>query len=180
MTREAGELDFGVMSENPLILTADVAAKDISFFDELRSRYFPAERNYLTAHVTMFYKLPPGHRPEIEDTLQDVAGGCGAMPVTVTAVRHLGSGVAFDIADPSLEKIRQTIRQCFRPWLSPQDLQPWKPHITVQNKVHWQKADALFDMLSAEFRPRVIHVTGLDLWSYLQGPWHHERKFMFG
>jgi len=163
-----------------LILTAHVEKPDIAYFDDLRTRYFPAERNYLTAHVTMFHKLPPAHRPEIESMLQDVAGASGAMSVTVSAVRHLGSGVAFDIADPGLEEIRQTIRQRFRPWLSPQDLQPWKPHITVQNKVHWQKADALFDMLSEGFRPRVIQVTGMDLWSYLQGPWRHERLLAFG
>lgn len=69
------------------------------------------------------------------------------------------------------------MKDAFRPWLGAQDHRPWKPHITVQNKVHWQKADALFDMLSNSFVPVTIRLEGFDLWSYLQGPWRHERLF---
>jgi len=39
------------------------------------------------------------------------------------------------------------------PWLGGQDLQKWKPHITIQNKVSRQQADALHRRLSEDFGP---------------------------
>lgn len=95
------------------------------------------------------------------------------------SVRHLGSGVAYDIHDAALECVRRNLRDRFRPWLGAQDLRPWRPHITVQNKVHWQKADALFDVLSTSFSPREIRIEGLDLWTYMPGPRRHEAHFAF-
>ncbi|WP_418326840.1 2'-5' RNA ligase family protein [Rhizobium phaseoli] len=85
-------------------------------------------------------------------------------------------------ACPSFSKakfwpVSEDLRAAFRPWLGPQDLQPWRPHVTVQNRVHWQKADTLYDMLSSEFVRRTLLVEGFDLWSYMQGPWRHEHFF---
>lgn len=61
------------MSTPSMILTAHVAAPEIRFFDDLHSRYFPPERNYLSAHLTVFHKLPSEHRPDIEEALKSVA-----------------------------------------------------------------------------------------------------------
>lgn len=168
-----------IMSTPPLILTAHTNEDDILFFDELRSRFFPPERNFLRAHVTMFHKLPLQYLEDIVEIIASLATLTNKMEARVTGVRHLGSGVAFDLQSDALMTARQKLKDAFRPWLGAQDHQPWKPHITVQNKVHWQKADALFDMLSNSFVPTTIMIEGFDLWSYMQGPWRHEQLFKF-
>lgn len=77
------------MSTPPLILTAHVNEDDILFFDELRTRFFPPERNFLRAHVTMFHRLPSERRSEIEATIDSVAALTNTMEARVTGVRHL-------------------------------------------------------------------------------------------
>jgi 2'-5' RNA ligase len=168
------------MSQPPLILTAHVNDEDLQFFDELRTRFFPPDRNFLRAHVTMFHKLPPEHRIKIDDDLRNAAQMTGSIEVEVTGVRNMGNGVSFVLESENLARVREDLRAVFRPWLGPQDLQPWRPHVTVQNKVHWQKADALFDMLSSEFVRRTLWVEGFDLWTYMHGPWRHEDFFSSG
>lgn len=165
------------MSQPPLILTAHVNEQDMQYFDELRSRFFPQERNFLRAHVTMFHKLPAEQRTGVERIIGSVAALTKAVAARVTGVRHLGSGVAFTVEDEHLTSARMAMKKALRPWLGAQDQQQWKPHITVQNRVHWQRADALFDMLSETFVPQSILVEGFDLWSYMNGPWRHERLF---
>ena len=44
----------------PLIVTLLVDDDAQQHFDALRSEHFPAERNYLRAHVTLFHALPGG------------------------------------------------------------------------------------------------------------------------
>ncbi len=165
------------MSQPPLILTAHVNEHDLLFFDALRTQFFPPERNFLRAHVTMFHKLPPEHRPQIEEILDGAVQTAGVIEVEVTGIRNMGNGVAFVLDSEYLARMRAYMKTALRPWLGPQDHQPWRPHITVQNKVHWQKAESLHDMLSSEFVRRTIRVEGFDLWSYMQGPWRHERSF---
>lgn len=165
------------MSQPPLIVTAHVDDDDLQFFDALRTRFFPPERNFLRAHVTMFHKLPPEHRPQIDEILGSTAQMTGVVDVEVTAVRNMGNGLAFVLDSEGLARMRAYMKSAFRPWLGSQDHQPWRPHITIQNKVHWQKAEALHEMLSSEFVTRTIRVEGFDLWSYMQGPWRHERTF---
>ncbi|MBX5132711.1 2'-5' RNA ligase family protein [Rhizobium lentis] len=156
-------------------MTAHVGDEDLYFFNELRTRFFPRERNFLRAHVTMFHRLAPEHRLQIDDILRQAGRMTGTVEVKVTGVRNMGNGVSFVLESEILARVREDLRAAFRPWLGPQDLQPWRPHVTVQNKVHWQQADALYDMLSSEFV-----VEGFDLWSYMQGPWRHEHFFRSG
>lgn len=44
-------------------------------------------------------------------------------------------------------------------------------HVTVQNKVRSEVAQALHDELAREFEPRDVGATGLELWHYFGGPW---------
>ncbi|MQW88331.1 2'-5' RNA ligase family protein [Sinorhizobium saheli] len=168
------------MSQPPLIVTAHVDNDDLQFFDALRTRFFPPELNFLRAHVTMFHKLPPEHRLHIDDVLRQAAQMTGTVEVEVTGVRNMGNGVSFVLESENLARVRENLKTAFKSWLGPQDRQPWRPHVTVQNKVHWQKADALYDMLSSEFARRTLRVKGFDVWSYIQGPWRHERYFRSG
>ncbi|MQY46310.1 2'-5' RNA ligase family protein [Rhizobiales bacterium RZME27] len=160
-------------TRRPLILTARIADVDLAMFDDLRTKHFPSDRNFIRAHLTMFHRLPGENTQRIVDDLAEIAAGSPRIRAEVSGVRHLGAGVAFSIASPELQDIRAALKTKFSSWLGPQDIQKWQPHITIQNKVSKAKADLLYQHLSDSFRPQLIDITDLDLWEYLGGPWRH-------
>lgn len=164
----------------PLILTARIADDDLVFFDELRKRHFPPDRNFLSAHLTMFHRLPGEYKEQIISALKLAANNHERFEATISNVRHLGAGVAFDVHSAALSELRALLRSQFASWLGPQDKQKWQPHITVQNKVSKTDADHLYEHLSKEYRPATIMVQGVDLWRYLNGPWRQEICIPFG
>lgn len=163
-----------------MILTAHIPTEDLTFFNELRTSHFPASRNYLDAHVTMFHNVADRHLTAIRQHLASVAATSPSTTLTITGVRHLGRGVAFEVESPALKAIRGMLVRRFESWLVAQDLQGWRPHITIQNSVAKAKADELFETVSASFAPRTLTVSGIDLWHYLGGPWRLEETFEFG
>lgn len=167
-------------TRHPLILTARIAERDLEPFDRLRQAHFPPDRNVLRAHLTMFHRLPGEYEERIVDVLNRAAESEPSLSAEVSGVRHLGAGVAFVIASPALEAIRGTLKSAFVSWLGSQDMQTWRPHITIQNKVARAKADELHRDLHARFEPWPIDIVGLDLWAYLGGPWQHLGLAPFG
>lgn len=155
----------------PVIITARIEDADLLPFDALRSRHFPAKRNFLRAHLTMFHKLPCEELGNIRASARAVTVERRPILAEVSAVRHLGAGTAFTITSPELMEIRSNLRAHLLPSLGPQDLQAWQPHITVQNGVPHTQADVLFEMLSEDFVPHKIRIIGIDIWQYLDGPW---------
>lgn len=158
----------------PVIITAHVENDDIEPFDHLRREHFPPARNFLNAHITVFYHLPGQRLAAVRELVTEVLSGRTQFCATVSGLQHLGAGVAFKIESPELQALRVELVRRFGAWPGPQDLQKFQPHITIQNKVSREKADRLFSELKSAFEPRSIRITGLDLWSYLGGPWHHE------
>lgn len=167
-------------TRHPLILTARVPQSDLEPFDLLRQKHFPPDRNFLTAHLTMFHRLPGEYRDQLVAHLATVAVEQRPITADVVGLRHLGAGVAFTIASPELQAIHFRLRRAFLPWLGGQDMQKWQPHITVQNKVSKLAAGTLHTALVEKFRPHTIEIIGLDIWRYLGGPWEHESSAMFG
>ena len=55
--------------------------------------------------------------------------------------------------------------------LTPQDRQPHRPHVTVQNKVDAVSARALLADLQRDFASYDVIATGLVLWRYLGPTW---------
>lgn len=165
---------IALRTDHPLILTARVAERDLQSFDLLRKRHFPPDRNHLHAHLTMFHRLPGEHIGLIIAQLTKAAAGTDILTAEVSGLRHLGAGVAYAIASTELHTIRADLKTALLPWLGAQDLQKWQPHITVQNKASKAVADALYDTLLETFRPHSMQIIGLDLWTYLNGPWRHE------
>ena len=141
--------------------------------------HFPAERNHLAAHVTLFHALPG---EEVDAVSADLAAAAGrpAFDVAVTGVRSLGRGVAYTLDAPELTELRADLARTWEPWLTPQDRQRHAPHVTVQNKVEPAVAGALRDRLAAEFVPHRVGARGLGLWRYLGGPWAPVAAFRFG
>jgi hypothetical protein len=61
----------------------------------------------------------------------------------------------------------------------PQDRAPWRPHITIQNKVEPGVARALQRELAATFEPRPLLIRALASWLYLDGPWERLKVHPF-
>ena len=161
----------------PRILTLMLDAAAQEHFDALRTTHFPPDRLFIGAHVTLFHALP-GHL-RLEDVVGQEATANNRFPVTVTGVRFLGRGVAFVLESAPLLRMRERLRRCWAESLTPQDRQPWQPHVTIQNKVEPSVARALHKSLSAGFGSYSVTATGLGLWIYRNGPWDALAAFPF-
>lgn len=163
----------------PLIVTLRLDAASFQRMNLLRQQHFPAERNVLHAHLTLFHALPPSEENFIRQHLIAMTSGMPAPGLEFSGVRSLGNGVAVTVCSDSLLRLRARLAAKFAQWLTPQDRQDFRPHITIQNKVPVAAARALLESLQATWVP--AHGTGeaLLLWRYLGGPWEPAGEFPF-
>src|SRR5437763_1506429 len=82
------------------------APRDFSWLEGLRRANYPAERNHVPAHLTIFHALPPSSEAEVRARL---AGGARAPPpsATIAGLMDLGGGVAFRVVSPELDRLRE-------------------------------------------------------------------------
>lgn len=155
----------------PLIVT--LAMDDASFarLDGLRQRHFPAERNFIPAHVTLFHHLPGSELSAIRLRLEAIGNSTRTFTVEAAGLQFLGRGVAIRLASPDLLALRARLKDSWESWLTSQDQQPWRPHVTIQNKVEPADARQLHAELGQTFRPFPIVARGILLWRYEGGPW---------
>ncbi|MGI4760369.1 MAG: 2'-5' RNA ligase family protein [Janthinobacterium lividum] len=168
------------MTDAPLILTLTLDEASQAFFDAQRKKYFPPKINYLGAHLTLFHALPGQEEAAIRKHLATVAAGQAPLPLQVTGLKFMGRGVMYTLANPDLPALHRRLQQQWQPWLSAQDQQSLRPHITAQNKVEPAVARALLAELEAGFQPFEVQGTGLALWAYRGGPWEQRQVFPFG
>jgi len=164
----------------PLILTALLDEEAAASFEAMRRAYFPASRNKVAAHLTLFHALPGSALVELEDELAERAWQAEPMRARATGLRFTGQGVAILIEAPELLSLRAGIATSWAEVLTPQDRQRFNPHITVQNKVKPSHARETFDALQAVFDPFEFTLEGLELWHYRGGPWQAAGRFPFG
>lgn len=162
----------------PLIVTADLGPADLAWLDGQRREHFPPERNQLAAHLTMFHALPPSLEDAVRRFLRKLTSG-SRPPAIIAGLMNLGGGVAYRVASPELETIRDEIANHFHGALTAQDAGAWRPHVTIQNKVSSNVASALLEKLECDFRPRPLAIHGLALHRYLDGPWETLGRFAF-
>ncbi|HEV2611949.1 MAG TPA: 2'-5' RNA ligase family protein [Noviherbaspirillum sp.] len=168
------------MNDNlPLIVTLKLDADSFKRLDAMRKDHFPPERNFLTAHLTLFHALPGKEQPAICDWLNQLCIETAPFRLEFPRIRMLGRGVAVDVASAELQRLHTQLAQRFSAWLTAQDRQSFKPHVTVQNKVSPQQARDLFDSLRLAWTMAPGTGEGLLLWQYLGGPWKHIAEFSF-
>ncbi len=167
------------MDEAPLILSLGLDAASFARLNGLRQAHFPAERNYLDAHLTLFHALPGAMEAEIAANLATLAAGSPPPPLRFTGLRSLGRGVAFEVDSPELVRLRGLLAGAFHGVLGAQDRQGFRPHVTVQNKVEPAAARALLAGLQAGFTPWQGQGVSLLLWHYRGGPWEPAGVFPF-
>lgn len=161
-----------------LIVTGELAPPDFAWLNDLRRRHYPAERNQLPAHLTMFHAIPPSAESELRQLLRVMAEG-SAPRAWIAGVMNLGGGVALRIASDELDRIREELAQRLRGLLTAQDSAGWSAHVTIQNKVPPREARALIQALGNQFDGRPVRISGLGLHRYLGGPWEGLRTFSF-
>jgi 2'-5' RNA ligase len=163
----------------PLILTLVLDDASQALFDRARERWFPAHLNFIAAHVTMFHHLPGERLLAIGERLAAACAAHAPAVVDVTGLRSLGRGVAYTLHAPEIEVLRSRLAALWRDCLTAQDRQPWRPHVTVQNKVSPSEARDLLARLSAEFVSFSATARGVALWRYCGGPWESEAMTLF-
>jgi hypothetical protein len=161
-----------------LIVTAELGPADLAWLDGLRRRHYPADRNRLPAHLTMFHALAPSLEEEARRRLA-AAASAPAPRAEIAGIMDLGGGVAFRIVSEDLDRIREELGGAFHGMLGAQDSGGWRPHVTIQNKVPVREARQLIDALERDFMPRPLKIAGLGLHRYLGGPWEMVKVWPF-
>jgi hypothetical protein len=164
----------------PLILTLAFDEATFARFDGERRRHFPEKLNFIPAHATLFHHLPGERERGVIEAITALARPLPPPEVAVTGVRFTGRGVAYVLESEPLAAFRGKLAREFGPYLTAQDSQGWRPHVTVQNKVQPGTARALHASLQAGFAPFRFTSPGVRLWRYLGGPWEPAARIPFG
>ena len=127
----------------------------------------------------MFHHLPGHEHEAIASALADACAVCAPFPVRVARLQSLGRGVALALDSDALIRLRAGLARRWADWLTAQDRQGYRPHVTIQNKVDAGAAKALLAELSTGFAPWEVTATGLSLWWYRGGPWEAAGEFPF-
>ena len=159
------------------ILTLHLDPDSQAFFESMRQKHFPPERNQIPAHLTLFHSLPD--TDAIAQTLGEAAERQPPFRIAITGLRSLGKGVAYKVASPPLLHLHAELASAFADHLTPQDTQRFIPHIVIQNKATPEQARKLLSELERTFHALEADAIGLDLWHYLGGPWELAHTFPF-
>ncbi len=163
----------------PLVLTLKLDQATFDRMNALRQQYFPPERNFLPAHVTLFHALPGDREAVIQPQLAALCAQTPCLPLQFPTLRFLGRGVAVDLEASALVQLQRSLAKTWYEWLTRQDRQGYRPHITLQNKVAAAEARQLYTQLSHTWRPFNGVGEGLLLWHYQGGPWALVNSFPF-
>jgi len=163
---------------SPIVVTATFGDGDNGWLQQARRDHYPAERNQVPAHVTLFHHLPPGVENELARRLAAVTAA-PPPPARIVDIIDLGGGTAYRVGSEWLHAIREELAEAFHGLLTPQDRAAWRPHVTIQNKVERKEARALQQRLRAGFEPRPLAIRGLASWHYRGGPWVPIREHVF-
>ncbi len=164
-------VDTSSSTARPVVVTLAVDAETQRRWDGLRGRHFPAHRLLVGAHVTLFHAVPGEHGATALADVRAVAAVTEPFPLTEEAPYSLGSGVALRVTSPRLAAVRADLAARWAGWLTRQDAQPFRPHVTVQNKVAPHVAAETLTELRGTLAAWSATATGIALWHYDGGPW---------
>jgi hypothetical protein len=151
---------------------------DNGWLQELRLAHYPPERNRVPAHLTLFRQLPPSAEGELDRRLADYVR-TPPPRAEVAGIIDLGAGTALRVESEELQDIRDDLAAALHGLLTPQDAAPWRPHVTIQNKVEPGEARGLQRKLKIGFQPRPLAIRGLATWRYRDGPWEAIKTYAF-
>ena len=160
-----------------LILTLGFDPESFARLEPLRQRYFPAGRNFIPVHVTLFQQLPDGEMQRLCADLAREAGSVPPLPFDATGILDFGGGAAVDLACDPAKALQGRLRRAWSDIITKSDDRGRKLHVTVQNKVDRETAQATQAELRAGFVPFEGVFDRLLLWHYRGGPWERAGDF---
>ena len=158
-------------TSNPIIVTAGMAPEATRRLDDLRRRYFPAGRTVIGAHLTLFHAIPWSAHGALCESIRGLCDETPPFLVALPRVYSLGRGAAVRVESPQLVALRERIAAPLRESLTAQDAQPFRPHITITNKLAANEAKAVFELLQAEWTPAETTIESLVVWRYMGPHW---------
>jgi 2'-5' RNA ligase len=142
-------LKMTMIPPQPFIVTLKLDANTFALVEDLRQKYFPAARNVIPAHITLFHALPVKEEISLLATLDAVCSQTLALELSFPGLRLLGKGVAVEVSCSALLSLQKKLAAEWKQWMTPQDQQSFRPHITIQNKVRAEEARLLYEKLSS-------------------------------
>jgi 2'-5' RNA ligase len=162
----------------PLLITAELPGDVLAWADGLRRRHYPADRNRLRAHVTLFHALPPSAEGEVRRLLGELAKQA-APAARITGIWNMGKGTAFDVESPGMIELHALMQERFAGIMTVQDDRKLRLHITVQNKVSYEEARQLQKDLKASFELREFRFRAFGLYAWEEGLWRPIAEYPF-
>ncbi|WGH77715.1 2'-5' RNA ligase family protein [Jannaschia ovalis] len=159
----------------PLIVTLEADPASQARFAAARTRWFPAARNVVPAHVTLFHQLPGLDAPEAALRLHEIARETAPLPFAVAGIMPLGRGCAYRLELPGGTALRDRVGRGID--RKPQDRGRLRAHVTIQNKVARDVAAVTLQAVQAGFVPWDGRIDALRLWRYQGGPWEAAGRF---
>ncbi len=163
----------------PFIVTAALPPNIQAWADGLRREHYPAERNHLHAHVTMFHSFAPSLLEELKTFLPTITREFAPPEAAISGVMDLHTGTAIALQSEPLLTLRAIIAEHFHGSLTAQDLYEPRPHITIQNKVSKREARELQAQLGPTIELRAFTFPALELHLYQDGPWEAVKRCAF-
>ena len=166
------------MSEDVYVVTLQLDTASFEWLQALRIEHFPSSRNWLPAHLTLLHTTSTEQINALKNRWDEFADMAN-LPVRFTGIRSLGGGTAVEVDSPGLNSCRQRLMGAMSGKFSRQDIQPFKAHVTIQNKVAPSEAKLLQERLRTTFAAREGLGCGVMLWRYLNGPWSFDSILPF-
>lgn len=168
-----------ISSPSPsIIVTLKLDENAQSFFNEQRTKYFPAHCNYVDAHITLFHKLPSNNL-DVENVLEKFAQRT-TFDICINEIVLQNTGVAYQILSDELMILHKQMQEELQQYLIRNDLKKLWPHITIQNKVTAYKAYKTHAVLIPFFEPFNVMAIGFTSWYYVKGYWEKKGDYLFG
>lgn len=156
----------------PLILTLALPQKVMSRLDALRRAHYPLDRNRVPAHLGLFRHLPGTQIADILQAVQSEAVRTPPFKVEIGRATSWQGAVVLPVRSAELHDLHDRLRDRFLPLLIPADRAPFRPHVTLANRLLPGTQSAVLAAVSDAWpRPLVAEALGLFLWRYDEGPW---------
>lgn len=172
------------MPPQPFILTLRLDKGTEKILTDLRIRYFPKHRNYLSAHVSLFHALPAAQKPTYHQILSSLSQTTAPFTVGIKNPFALGrKGVALNVSSFKLRSIHDELLKRFKEQgveLTEQDQSRLRAHVTVQNKVGEEEAKRTLEEVKKMWAERGARAEGLVVWRYeVGGEWTWLKEYDF-
>jgi hypothetical protein len=172
------------MPPQPLIVTLRLDKATEKILTDLRTKYFPKHRNFLSAHITLFHALPATHSPMYSQILTSLASSTAPFTVGIKNPFPIGKkGVGLNISSFKLRGLHDELLRRFKDEgveLTEQDRSKLMAHVTVQNKVGEQEAGRTLEEVRKMWMDRGARAEGFVIWRYeVGGEWTWLREFEF-